>query len=82
MTTIELKSQVTEEGILHLIIPSEFKGLEVNITITIVESNQQINKNINLVEWLKFIDETAGSIDDNTFIRQPQVDGLLYEDWE
>ncbi len=47
MTTIQLQSKISEDGILQLVISPEFKGLNVNITVTvdpIKESNQEKNK--------------------------------------
>ena len=41
MQPIKLRSQVGEDGILHLDIPSEFKGLEVNITVTVEPIEKQ-----------------------------------------
>lgn len=75
MPTIKLRSHVDEDGVLHLDIPAQFKGMEVDITVTVEPVKQEdvsVGKDLTQWEWHKFIEETAGSINDETFVRQPQ----------
>ncbi len=41
MQQIKLRSHVGGDGILHLDIPSEFKGIEVNVTVTVEPIEKQ-----------------------------------------
>lgn len=45
MSTIQLRSRIGSDGILHLDIPSDFKELEVNVTIT-VEAIEAVSEDL------------------------------------
>jgi hypothetical protein len=76
MQTIKLHSQVGEDGILHLDMPPELRGIPVDVTVTFEPVKQQDvslpEEDLSQLEWRNFIEETAGSINDETFFRQPQ----------
>ncbi len=44
MQQIKLSSHVGDDGILHLDIPSEFKGVDVKITLTVEALQEEKNK--------------------------------------
>jgi hypothetical protein len=70
MSRIEVESTVGPDGVLALAIP--IGPAEANLPVKIVvEPLAKANKQEN---WLRFIKETAGSISDPTFKRQPQGD--------
>ena len=75
MQTIKLRSHVGEDGMLHLDMPDELKGVEVEVTVTCESIEQKdvfTTEDLNKLEWHNFLEETAGSINDETFFRQPQ----------
>lgn len=78
MQQITLRSRVSEDGILHLDIPSEYKGVEVDITVTI----KTVTEDFSQLEWHEFLNKTAGSINDESFIRHPQGEYEVRESLE
>ena len=77
MQQIKLRSHVGNDGILHLDLPSEFKGIDVDVTLTVTmekvkENNEDLEENLSQLEWHEFIEKTAGSINDESFFRHPQ----------
>ena len=77
MQPIKLRSQVGEDGILHLDIPSEFKGLEVNVTVTVEPIEKQtkfLEEDLSSLEWHEFIEKTYGCLADDPIVRYPQGD--------
>ncbi|CCQ56231.1 FitA-like ribbon-helix-helix domain-containing protein [Crocosphaera watsonii WH 8501] len=43
---------------------------------------ENLEDNASQLEWHEFIDKTAGSIDDDTFVRHPQGDYPIREELE
>ncbi len=43
---------------------------------------ENLEDNVSQLEWHNFIEKTAGSIDDDTFIRHPQGDYPIREELE
>lgn len=76
MQQIKLRSNIGEDGILHVAVPSEFKGVEVSITITLEAIQNQENsltEDQQKSNWAEFIARTAGALaDDDSFFRHPQ----------
>ena len=75
MQQIKLRSHVGRDGILHLDIPSEFKGIEVNVTVTvepIEKQNESLEEDLSLLEWHEFIEKTYGCLADDPIVRYPQ----------
>ena len=70
MKTIKLRSQVGEDGILHLDIPVNIKGGELEITLTFETVKDE--EDLTQLEWPNFIDKTYGSLADDPLIRYPQ----------
>ena len=68
MSRIELESTVGPDGVLALAIP--LGAAEANKPVKVVV--EPLTKATGREAWLRFIEETAGSITDPTFKRQPQ----------
>lgn len=77
MPEIKLHSYVGEDGILHLNLPFEFKGAKVDVTITV--QDECLEEDLSQLEWHEFLERTAGSINDESFVRHPQGDYDLRE---
>ena len=76
MQKIKLRLQVGEDGILHLDIPVDMKGIELEVTVTVEPVKKQIDslgeEDIKRLEWHDFIDRTYGCLANNPIIRYPQ----------
>jgi hypothetical protein len=73
MTRIELKSRVGPDGVLSLRVPIGAADADREVIVTVEPVNgAEAPRDLDREEWLGFIDETAGSIDDPTFERPPQ----------
>ncbi|TVP57050.1 MAG: hypothetical protein EA343_23040 [Nodularia sp. (in: Bacteria)] len=74
MKTIKLRSQVGEDGILHLDIPVDIKAGELEITVTFesVKKDFLDEEDLGSLEWQNFIDKTYGCLADDPLIRYPQ----------
>jgi hypothetical protein len=76
MQTIKLRLQVGEDGILHLDIPVDMKGTELEVTVTVEPVKKQIESlaadELKRLEWHEFIDRTYGCLADDPIIRYPQ----------
>jgi hypothetical protein len=70
MKTIKLRSQVGEDGILHLDIPVNIKGGELEVTVTFETVKDE--EDLAHLEWPNFIDKTYGCLADDPLIRYPQ----------
>ncbi len=70
MNRIVVTSKVGGDGVLHLTLPvgAEEAGKEVQITVEAITSKKVMTQE----EWEAWIDSTAGSIPDPTFMRHPQ----------
>jgi len=62
---LKLKSHVGSDGILKINMPIGTTNVDCDITITIQPSSKHD-------DWLQFIDETYGSLQDDEFERLPQ----------
>jgi hypothetical protein len=85
MPVIKLRSHIGEDGMLHLDIPPEFKGQEVDVTVTfepITEEENYPEEDLSHLEWHEFIEATAGCINDDTFFRHPQGEFPVRESLE
>jgi hypothetical protein len=73
MAMVEIKSQVGPDGMLLLAIPvgAENANRQVKVTVAALEEAPAPPK-MTQREREEFIDRTAGSIDDPTFVRPPQ----------
>lgn len=76
MRSIKLKSRIGPDGILHLDIPVGLtdKDLEVMIIFQAIELKTTASPPKGLGWPPGFFERTAGSIQDETFIRHPQGD--------
>jgi hypothetical protein len=70
MNRMVVKSKVGSDGVLHLALPLgvEEANKEVLITVDLATPKKEMTQE----EWEAWIDATAGSITDPTFIRHPQ----------
>jgi hypothetical protein len=69
MPVIKLRSHIGEDGILHLDIPPEFKGQEVDVTVTIEPITEE---DLSHLEWHDFIEATYGCLADDPITRGHQ----------
>jgi hypothetical protein len=76
MRSIKLKSRIGSDGILHLDIPVGLtdKDLDVMIIFQATEPQATVSAPESLGWPSGFFERTAGSIQDETFIRHPQGD--------
>jgi hypothetical protein len=65
MNTLKLKAHVGDDGILHLAAPVGATNIDCEVTVTYELSMSQ-------EEWLRFLDETYGSLADDPIERLPQ----------
>jgi hypothetical protein len=88
MQTIKLRSHVGEDGILHLDIPLNMKGTDLEITMTVeaVKTNNNSGdsaQDLSQLSWHEFIEKTAGSCaDDPIILDQGGIDESLDDDLE
>ena len=75
MNPVSLKSRVGPDGILTVSVP--LGEMEANREVQVTVEPVLCKPGMDRAAWLKFIAETAGSIPDPSFQRQPQGD---YED--
>jgi hypothetical protein len=70
MNRMVITSKVGSDGVLHLALPvgAEEANKEVQITVEAMTSKKEMTQE----EWEAWVDSTAGSITDPTFIRHPQ----------
>ncbi len=73
MTTLKFRSQVGEDGILHLDVPVSVTQTEIEVTLIIQEISETEEQKSRL-EWQKFIDETYGFLADANLERLTQGD--------
>lgn len=75
MPVIKLRSHIGEDGMLHLDIPPEFKGQEVDVTVSVERVTDKENypeEDLSHLEWHEFIEATAGCLADDPITRGPQ----------
>jgi len=70
MSRIELESKVGPDGVLAVEIPLGVAEANKRVRVVVEPLNVAAARDA----WLRFIEETAGSITDSTFTRQPQGD--------
>jgi hypothetical protein len=70
MEMLKVKAHVGHDGILNLSLPVGVNDVDCDVTISVRPS-------LNREEWLQFINETYGSLEDDELERLPQ--GTLEE---
>ena len=70
MSTIHTRTHIGTDGILRLQLPVDVANADVDVTVVVEPSKKP--KAMSREEWLRFIRDTAGSIDDPTFVRHEQ----------
>ena len=73
MTSIQLRSKVDANGVLHLSVPFGKRDADREVRVT-VESLDEASVPMSADQWRRFVHEMAGCIDDPTFERHPQGD--------
>ena len=73
MSLIEVQSRVGPDGMLVLTVPVGPENANKEVKVTIAALDKQLARpKMTQAEWRSFIESTAGSIDDPTFVRPPQ----------
>ncbi len=77
MQQIKLSSRVGDDGLLHLNLPYEFKGVDVDVILTVSipkinDNNQDLDENVDQLEWHDFIEKTYGCLADDPITRYSQ----------
>ena len=70
--TIRIQSRVGKDGVLKLEVPLDASDAESDVLVTIERIGRHDEQQTS--EWKEFIEQTAGSIQDETFRRHPQGD--------
>jgi len=73
MTSIQLRSKVDANGVLHLSVPFGKRDADREVRVT-VEPLDEASAPISADQWRRFVHEMAGCIDDPTFERHSQGD--------
>ncbi|TVS21032.1 MAG: hypothetical protein EA424_00955 [Planctomycetaceae bacterium] len=73
MTTIELRSKVDSNGVLHVCVPFGKYDADREVRVTIEPLGETV-KTMSPDQWRQFVHEMAGCIDDPTFQRHAQGD--------
>jgi hypothetical protein len=68
MTSIEVKSKVDASGVLNLSIPLGLADANREVRVIV----EPVDDVVSDEQWKQFVNETAGSISDATFLRHPQ----------
>lgn len=68
MTSVEVKSKVDADGVLHLSIP--LGAADANREVRVIV--EPLEEGLSDEDWRQFVQRTAGSIPDPTFQRHPQ----------
>ena len=71
MTSIQLRSKVDADGVLHLSVPFGKRDADREVRVT-VEPLDEASVPISADQWRRFVHEMAGCIDDPTFERHSQ----------
>ena len=71
MTSIQLRSKVDANGVLHLSVPFGKRDADREVRVT-VEPLDEASVPISADQWRRFVHEMAGCIDDPTFERHSQ----------
>ena len=73
MTTIQLRSKVDPNGVLHLCVPFGERDAHREVRVTVQPLDDAV-ETLSPEQWYRFVHEMAGCIDDPTFQRHPQGD--------
>ena len=73
MTSIQLRSKVDSNGVLHLCVPIGKSDANRVVRVT-VEPLDDAVETMSAEQWHRFVHEMAGCIDDPTFQRHAQGD--------
>ncbi len=65
MTVVKMKAHVGLDGILNISVPVGVTDIDCNITI-------EVQSKFSQEEWLQFIEETFGSLEEDELERLPQ----------
>lgn len=78
MNRMTIRSRVDADGVLRVSVPvgAAEGNREVEVTIEPLQESE-----MSQTEWAEFIQSTAGSITDPTFVRHDQGDYEQREDW-
>lgn len=89
MSSIETSAYVGADGLLSVRLPAEYANSAVVVVVRSVGTEEPPKRIADIKDpeerrraWLKFIDETAGSIQDPTFERPDQGTFEEREQWE
>lgn len=74
MKTVQMTSRTAPDGTLNLKLASGMSDTEVNVVVVMqpVETGNGDHPAMGQDAWRRFVAETAGSIDDPTFMRHDQ----------
>jgi hypothetical protein len=67
-----LRSRVDKDGFVTLRVPVGVADADREVVVTLEDASNESPQAMSREEWLEFIDRTAGSVTDPTFIRHPQ----------
>ena len=81
MTRNELKSRVGPDGMLTLQVPVGKEDANREVVVTVQPVGEPRDATFDREEWKRFVAETAGSIQDPTFIRHEQGELEEREEW-
>jgi hypothetical protein len=70
MSTIHTTTHTGPDGVLKLEVPLNMPDTDLDVTLMVQPRKNSAPKNRE--EWLQFINDTAGSIDDPSFFRHEQ----------
>jgi len=71
MTSVQLRSKVNADGVLHLSVPFGKRDADREVRVT-VEPLDEGRSPMSADQWRQFVHDMAGCIDDPTFERQAQ----------
>lgn len=80
MTRMVLRSRVDKDGFVTIRVPVGAAEADREILVTLEDASNGSPQVMSREDWLAFINRTAGSITDPTFVRQPQGE-LEERDW-
>ena len=72
MSPIVKRSKIGEDGILNLSIPIGKSCANQEVRITIEPFEEARSSEMSVGQWKQFVEETAGSIEDDSFHRHSQ----------
>jgi hypothetical protein len=70
MSTIHTTTHTGPDGILKLEVPLNLPDADVDVTLIV--QPRKVSRGVDREEWLRFINQAAGSIDDPSFFRHQQ----------